>query len=144
MVAIMAAALFAGVGSLLGGTTGWAAAGGISLFWVAVLSECLRYKPAIEVDANEQQVREIPRRQMCWQTARQSWSPTFRLAWGWHGLFAGLLASLLTFWAADQPDPRETRKAYLVCGGLAAVVIIATRLGLLNRPRRSQPKNGGS
>ena len=144
MVAITAAALFAGVGSLFGGTAEWAAAGGISLFSVAVLSDCLRRKPVVEVDANERPVREIPRRQMCWQAALQSWSPTYPLAWGWHGLFAGLLASVWTFWAADQPDPGETRRAFLVCGGLAAVVIIVTRLGVLNPPRRSQPTNGGS
>jgi len=143
-IAIMAAVLFAGVGSLLGDTMGWAAAGGVSLFGVAVLSECLRRKPVVEVDANEQPVREIPRRRMCWQTAGQSWSLTYPPAWGWHGLFAGLLASLWTSWAVDHPDAGVTRNVFLSCGGLAAVVIILTRLGVLNPSRGSQPANSGS
>lgn len=141
-IAITGAALFAGVGSLVGGTIGWAAAGGVSLFWVAVLSEWLRREPAVEVDANEQPVRVIPRREMCRQTARQSWSLSDPLAWGWNGLFGGLLASLWAFWAADHPDVGAVRQPFLVCGGLAAVVIVVTRLGILKLPGQSQPTSG--
>src|SRR5262245_27727492 len=105
-IAFTGAALLAGVGFLVGGTTGWAAAGGISLSWVAILAESLRREPALEIDANEQPVRVIPRREMCWRTAQQSWSLYHSLAWGWHGLFGGLLASLWAFWAANHPDVR--------------------------------------
>jgi hypothetical protein len=143
-IAITGAALFAGVGSLVGGTVGWAGAGSVSLFWVAVLSECLRREPAVEIDANEQPIRVIPRREMCRQTVRQSWSPSYILAWGWHGLLGGLLASLWASWAADHADMGALRKPFLVCGGLAAAVIIGTRLGLLKPPGRSQPTSGAS
>jgi hypothetical protein len=144
LIAIMGAALFAGIGSLVGGMIGWAAAGGISLFCVAILAECLRREPAIEVDADEQPVRVIPRREMCRQTTRQSWSLTSSLAWGWHGLFAGLLGSLWASWAADYLALDMMRKPILMCGGLAAVLIIATRLGILKPPGQSQPSDGAS
>ena len=103
-LAITGAALFAGVGSLVGGPIGWAA-GGLSLFWVAVLAECWRRTPAVEIDANEQPIREIPRREMCRQTAWQSWSPSYPLAWGWHGLFGGLLASPLGLLGCQSSRP---------------------------------------
>jgi hypothetical protein len=144
LIAITGAALFAGIGSLVGGPIGWAAAGGVSLCCVAVLAEYLRREPVIEVDANEQPVRVIPRREMCRMTARQSWSLTFPLAWGWHGLFAGLLGALWAYWAADHPALGTLRKPLLTCGGLAAVWIIVTRLEILKRPRQSQPSNGAS
>jgi hypothetical protein len=141
-LAITGAALFAGVGSLVGGTIGWAAAGGLSLFWVAVLSECWRRTPAVEIDANEQPIREIPRREMCRQTVRQSWSPSYPLAWGWHGVFGGLLASFWAFWAANHPDLDAVRKPFLVCGGLAGVVIVVTRLGIVKPSGPSPPARG--
>jgi len=141
-LAITGAALFAGVGSLVGGTIGWTAAGGLSLFWVAVLAECWRRTPAVEIDANEQPLREIARRERCRQTVRQSWSPSYPLAWGWHGLFGGLLASPWAFWAANHPDLTAVRKPFLVCGGLAGVVIVVTRLGIVKPPRQSQPTSG--
>src|SRR5262249_61704686 len=112
-LAITGAALFAGVGSLVGGTTGWAAAGGLSLFWVAVLSECWRRTPAVEIDANERPLREIPRREMCRHTVRQSWSPSYPRAWARHGVFGALRASFWPFWAANHPDLNAVRKPFL-------------------------------
>ena len=123
---------------------GWAAAGGISLFYVAIFAECLRHVPAREIDANERPVRVIPRREMCSQTARQSWSLSYPLAWGWHGLFGGLLASLWAYWAANHPDGGALHKPFLACAGLAVVVIIVTRLGILKPPSQSPPTNGAN
>ena len=137
-IAIATATLFAGIGSLIGGPIGWAAAGGISLFAAVMLAECWRREPAVEIDANEQPVRTISRREMCWHTARQSWSLTFSLAWGWHGVLAGLAAYFWAVWAADHNDDRAIHTPFLTCGGLAALVIILTRLGLL-KPRQPSP-----
>jgi hypothetical protein len=137
-IAIATATLFVGVGSLVGGPIGWAAAGGISLFVAAMLAECWRREPAVEIDANEQPVRTISRREMCWHTARQSWSLMFTLAWGWHGVLAGLAAYFWAVWAADHNDDRAIHQPFLTCGGLAAFVIILTRLGLL-KPRQPSP-----
>lgn len=136
-IAVATATLFAGVGFLVGGTIGWAAAGGISLFAAVMLAECWRREPAIEIDANEQPVRVIPRGEMCRYIARQSWSLSNPLAWGWHGLLAGLAASLWAVWAANHQDAQAIQKPFLTCGGLAAVVIILTRLGIL-QPRQGQ------
>jgi hypothetical protein len=111
---------------------------------MAILAECLRREPALEIDANEQPVRVIPRHERCRQIARQSWSLSDPLAWGWHGLFGGLLASLWAFWATDRPGGGATYKPFLICGGLAAVVIILTRLGILNPAGQAPPTNGAS
>ncbi|HJZ92220.1 MAG TPA: hypothetical protein VKE40_15195 [Gemmataceae bacterium] len=138
-ISLVGAGVFAEVGLLIGGPLGWAAAGGISLFGVAILAECFRSDPAVEVDADEKPVRVIPRREMIRQITRQSWSLTDPLAWGWHGLIAGLLANLWASWAAEHPDMSLVHRPFLVCGGLAAAVIFATRLGLLKPPAQSQP-----
>jgi len=137
-IAITGAALFAVIGLLLGGWVGWAVAGGISLFWLAVLAEWLRRQPAVLVDGDGQPIREIPRRETCWRVVRQSWSLTDPLAWGWHGVIGGLVAYLWASWAAGHPDTSLVRYAFLVCGGLAAAVILAIRLGL-QLPEHSQP-----
>jgi len=141
-IAFTGTALFAGVGSSLGGAPGWAAASAISLFWMAIVAECLRREPAVLIDANEKPARVIPRREMCWQAARQGWSLSFPLVWGWNGLCGGLLASLWAVWAADHPNVDAMRKPFLACGGLATVVIIVTRLGILKPRRQSQPTSG--
>jgi hypothetical protein len=138
VIAITGAVLFAGIGLLLGGWIGWAAAGGISLFWIAVLAECMRRQPAVLVDGDGQPIREIPRRETCWRVVRQSWSPTDPLAWGWHGVIGGILASFWVSWATEHPDTSLVRNAFLICGGAAAVVIVAIRLGL-KLPEQSQP-----
>jgi hypothetical protein len=136
-VALAGSALLTGLGSLDGGTIGWAAAGAVCLFSVAILAECLRREPAIEIDADEQPVVAIPRREMCRQVAVQSWSLSHPLSWGWHGLLGALLVSLWAFWAADQARPVVVRMSFLVCGGLGAAMIIAVRAGLLRRSSSS-------
>jgi len=141
-IAIATATLFAGVGFLIGGPIGWAAAGGIALFAAAMLAECCRREPAVEIDANEQPVRTISRREMCRHTARESWSLSNPLAWGWHGALAGLAAYFWAVWAANHNDDRALHTPFLTCGGLAALVIILTRLGLL-KPRQPSPTSDG-
>jgi hypothetical protein len=131
MVAVSGAALVASVGSLVGDALGWAAAGGISLCAVAVLTECLRRDPAVEIDATEQPIRLIPHREMCWHTLRQSWSLLDPLAWGWNGALGGLLASHWASWVADHPDAGAVRTPFLVCGSFAAVLTVIVRLGFL-------------
>jgi hypothetical protein len=143
-IAVAGATPFAGIGSLIGGPFGWAAAGGVSLFGVAMLSECFRAVPAVEIDADEKPVRVIPRREMIRQIARQSWSLTDPLAWGWHGVLGGLMATLWALWTADHPDTGAVHKPFLVCGGLAAAVIVAMRLGILKPPRQTQPASNAS
>ena len=129
-IALTGSAVFTGIGLLIDGPLGWAAAGALSLFGVALLAEFWRREPAVEIDASEQPVRVIPRGEMCRHTVRQSLSLTYPDAWGWHGLLAGLAASLWALWAADQPNRDVVRQPFLICGGLAAVVIIAMRLGI--------------
>jgi len=133
-VAIIGTVLFAGVGPLVGNTIGWTAAGAISLPSVAILAQCLRRGSAELVDESNQPVQVIPRREMCWITARHSWSLCNPLAWGWNGLLAGLLASLWGSWVTDQPDVSAARWLFLVCGGLAAGAIVLARLRILKRP----------
>jgi hypothetical protein len=143
-ITLAGTALFAGVGSLVGGVLGWAAAGGISLFSVACLAECWRRDPAVEIDAGEQPIRVIPRREMRWHAVRQSWSLADPLAWGWNGLFGSLLASTWAFWVAAHPDTGATRASFLTCGGLAAVLVISVRLGMLKPIKQSEPTDGRS
>jgi len=138
LIAVTGSALFAGIEFMLGGWIGSAVGGGLSLFSVAVLAECLSRQRAVLVDENQQPIREIPRRESCWRVVRQSWSPTDSLAWGWHGVIGGLLAYLWTSWASDHPDTSWMRKAFFLCGGLAVAVSVAIRLGL-KLPEQSQP-----
>jgi hypothetical protein len=135
--ALAGTALLAGVGLLVGGPLGWAAAGAIFLFSVAMFTECLRREPAVLVNENEQPIRVIPRREMCGRIARQSWSLSAPLAWGWNGLLGGLFASLWFFWAADHPNAGAVRLPFLVCGGMAAAGILGARLGILKATRPS-------
>jgi hypothetical protein len=133
-IAVTGSALVSGVGLLLGGPFGWAAAGAIGLLGIAMLAEFFRREPVVEIDAHEQPVRVIPRREMLRYTALQSWSLTGPVAWGWHGWFAGLFASLWAEWAMDQRKLDLIRQPFLVCGGLAAFVIVATQLGIAKPP----------
>jgi hypothetical protein len=143
-ITLAGTALFAGIGFLVGGVVGWTAAGGISLSLVACLAECWRRDPAVEIDAGEQPIRVIPRREMCRHVVRQSWSLTDPLAWGWNGLLGGLLASNWASWVAAHPDVGAVRVPFLACGGLAAVSIIGVRLGILKPTKQSQPTDGSS
>jgi hypothetical protein len=135
--ALAGTALLAGIGLLIGGPIGWAAAGAVSLFSLAMFTECLRREPAVLVDEKEQPIRVIPRREMCGHVARESWSFSAPLAWGWNGLFGGLFASLWFSWAADRPGASAVRLPFLVCGSLAALGIIAAHLGILKPARPS-------
>jgi hypothetical protein len=137
-IAVAGAALFAGVGFLVEGPLGSAAAGAIALFGTAMLAECFRREPAVEIDASEQPVRVIPRREMLRYTALQSWHPTGPVAWGWHGWFAGLVASLWAQWAMDHRNLDAVRQPFLVCGGVAAFVIVVTRLGIVKPPEKAK------
>jgi hypothetical protein len=139
-IAITGSALFAGIGSLVDGPLGWAAAGGIALFAVAMFAEWWRQEPAVEFDANEQPVGVIPRGEMCRHTARQSWYLTHPDAWGWHGFFAGLAATLWVEWAAVR-NVDTVRHAYLLAGGLAILVTVATRLGIGKPAQRANAEN---
>jgi hypothetical protein len=130
LIAITGSALFTEIGFWIGGHLGWAAAGAISLFAMAMIGICWPRQPAVEVDANGQIVRFVPRGEMFVHTIKQSWSFAYPVAWGWDGLFAGLIASLWAAWAADDLNRDEVRQPFLWCGGLAAFVIIATRLGI--------------
>jgi len=143
MIALAGSALFTVVGLLLGGPFGWAAAGAIALFGTAMLAECCRREPAVEIDANEQPVRVIPRREMLRYTALQSWTLTGPVAWGWHGWFAGLFASLWAQWAMDHRNPDAVRQPFLVCGGVAAIVIVVTRVGIVKPPEKTKAGNEG-
>jgi hypothetical protein len=143
MIAATGATLFTGVGFLLGGPLGWAAAGAIALFATAMLAECCRREPAVEVDAGGHSLRVIPRREMLRYTALQSWSLTGPVAWGWHGWFAGLFAGLWALWAADHPNRDAVRQPFLWCGGLAAFVILVTRLRIMKPQENAQANNEG-
>lgn len=140
VLAVTGSAVFAGIGILLEGPLGWAAAGALALFGTAMLAECFRQEPAVEIDASGQPVREVPKREMLRHTARQSWHPTGPVAWGWHGWFAGLAASLWAAWAADQPNQDAVRQTFLVCGGLAAFMVLFSRLGLVKPPTKPVDK----
>ena len=143
-IAITGSALFTGIGLLIEGPLGCAAAGALCLFGVALLAEFFRPEPAVEVDASAQPVRVIPRSEMCRHTIRQSWSLTYPDAWSWHGLLAGLAASLWALWATDQPNRDVVRQPFLVCGGLAAVVIIAMRLGIPKTAAVDEKRNNSN
>jgi hypothetical protein len=138
VIAVTGATLFVGVGALVDGPLGWAAAGSMALFGSAMLAEWWRREPAVEIDAQEQPVRVIPRGEMIRYTAVQSWHPTGPVAWGWHGWFAGLFAALWAQWAADHPNRDAVRQPFLVCGGLAAFVIVTTRLGIVKQPEKAK------
>lgn|SRR5262249_28349305 len=138
VIAITGAALFAGIEFMFGGWMGSAVGGSLSLFSVAVSAECLSHQRAVLIDENQQPIREIPRRESCWRVVRQSWSPTDPLAWGWHGFIGGLVAYFWASWAMDHPETGLVRKAFLICGGLAAAVIVAIRLGM-KLPEQTQP-----
>jgi hypothetical protein len=129
-LAVSGAALFVGLLVLIDGPVGWGAAGALSLCCVAFLAECWRREPAVLIGANEQPIGVIPRREMCWHTVKQSWSLRDPVAWGWHGLLAGLLAWLWADWAREKLNTDVVRQPFLVCGGLAALAIVVTRLGI--------------
>jgi hypothetical protein len=134
VAALTASTLFAGTGFLIGGVIGWTAAGGISLFALALLAECLRREPAVEIDEHEQPVRVVPRGESFRRTALWCWRLTDPVAWGWDGLLAGLLAFLWGSWAAAQPEVRVVHQAFLIGGGLAVGALVLSLLGFMRRP----------
>src|SRR5262249_20394129 len=85
-VAAAGAARFVGLVLLIDGPVGWGAAGALALFCVAFLAECWRREPAVLIDASEQPIGVISRREMCWHTVKQSWSLRDPVAWGWNGM----------------------------------------------------------
>jgi hypothetical protein len=131
VIAGVGTAIFAGIGSLLGGPLGWGAAGGLALTSVALLAELFRREPAVLLDADDKPIRIIPRSESCWRALRQSCSLLDPLAMGWNGFLAGCLGSLWASWITDQPNPWMAQRLFLACGSLTALIVVLTRLELL-------------
>lgn len=144
VAAVLGSAIFTTTGMALEntlGTAAWGAAGGLSLCLVAVFAESFRRR-ANTSGLDESEANHSPTRdELLRNTLTRCWSLTDPVAWGWNGLIGGLIAAHWASWAAAHPNAPFVRTPILVCGGLAAVVLLAARLGVATGKKAPSTRN---